>query len=146
MSRLILLLSENFRKRSIRQTVVRPMLVFRAIFLTLNRTSLRFPVGTPPVSAATSVSKAWILSGLFFERRSSCTGLANAIGGNVGEVMEEFGFSFANGIAAESGDVPDEGDAVMSDGEESGDVPLVAFVETVKQQVASGIQQSKTTW
>ena len=68
------------------------------------------------------------------------------VGGNVGEVVEEFGFSFANGFTAESGDVPDEGDAVMSDGEESGDVPLVAFVETVKQQVASGIQQSKTTW
>ena len=70
---------------------------------------VRFPVGTPPVSAATIFSKARTLSGLFFERRSSGTRLANAVRGNVGEVMEEFFFSFANGITAESSDVPDEG-------------------------------------
>ena len=31
--------------------------------------------------------------------------------------MKEFGFSFANGIATESGEVPDEGDAVVTRGD-----------------------------
>ena len=140
MSRLTLLLRENFRKRSIRQTVVRQMEVFRLIFRTLNRTSFRFPVGTPPVSAATIFSKAWILSGLFFERRSSGTGCSHTVFRNVFEVLQKFFFSFGDGRASESGDVSDEGDAVVSDGEsdETGNVALVAFVETFKQRATSG--------
>jgi len=60
-------------------------------------------------------------------------------------VVEEFGFSFANGITAESCDVSDESDAVMSDGEgeETGNVPLVAFVESVEQQPASRLVGGK---
>ena len=53
-------------------------------------------------------------------------------------MIEEFRFAFANGISTETDNVTDEGDAVVSDGEgeETGNMPLIAFVETRKQQTA----------
>jgi hypothetical protein len=75
------------------------------------------------------------LSGLFFERRSTSTGFSDTPFGNVDEVIDEFLFAFANGISTETGDVSDECDPIVSDGEgeETGDVALITFVKTLKQ-------------
>ena len=55
-------------------------------------------------------------------------------------MLQKFFFSFGNGRSSESGDLSDEGDAVVSDGEsdESGNVSLVSFVEAFKQRATSG--------
>jgi hypothetical protein len=67
--------------------------------------------------------------------RSSSTGFSHSVFGNVGELIEKFLLTFGDGITSESHNIADEGDAVMSDSEceKSGNVPLVAFVETLKQ-------------
>ena len=61
--------------------------------------------------------------------------------------MEEFCFPFASSITTESCDVPDKSNAVMSDGDgkETGDVPLVVFVETLEQQ-PFGWEQDYLEW
>jgi len=53
-------------------------------------------------------------------------------------MMENLLLAFANGISTETGNVTNESDAVVSDGEgeETGNVSPVALVETCKQMLA----------
>ena len=50
-------------------------------------------------------------------------------------MIEEFFFAFGDGIPTEVGDMTDEGDPIVSngEGEETSNVPLVTFVESSKQ-------------
>jgi len=60
-------------------------------------------------------------------------------------VIEEFLFAFGDGISTESDNVTNERDAIVSDGEgkESGNVPLVTFVEPFKKQLARRLRLLK---
>jgi len=81
----------------------------------------------------------------FFERRSSRTGFSDTVCGNICEIVEEFSLAFGDGIPIQSGEIADKGDTIMPDGEgeESGNVSLVAFVESLKQQSARGLVVSE---
>src|SRR5262245_51406165 len=75
----------------------------------LQRAYLASVMGSPPVTGSTSSLSASTICGSFFYRRPPRAGLADAVGGPVGQAGVEFLAAAADGIDVQSDDEGDEG-------------------------------------